>query len=356
MGENQVSTKRMANFELLRCIAMMMVVVLHFLGKGGVLAPLNSPSMQGFEYLAWVLESLCIVAVNVYMLISGYFLVESSFSWKKLLRLWLQVFLYSAGIGVVSYLTGYRPEGGYSIYYLARLLFPITKNHYWFMTAYFYMMLFAPFLAAGVKKLNKKQFQTLLILLLVAFSGMKSILPMNLETDRQGYDVIWYLCVFLTAAYIRLYGIPFFKNKTRSFGMYFICCGAIFAVSFALRAVYLRTGKGLDILSFCYHYNHILVLAAAVALFYGFSHMNIKEGAFSRIVCAVSPLTLGVYLLHCHTSLDMRWQEWIFALVGRPAGYGSLLLGVVVSVVLVFTAGICVDAVRRFLFYKVGRI
>lgn len=26
-------TKRLANFELLRCIAMMMVVVLHFLGK-----------------------------------------------------------------------------------------------------------------------------------------------------------------------------------------------------------------------------------------------------------------------------------------------------------------------------------
>lgn len=356
MGEKQVKTKRMANFELLRCIAMMMVIVLHFLVKGGVISPLSSPSMQGFEYLGWFFESLCVVAVNVYMLISGYFLVESSFSFKKLFRLWLQVWVYSVGIGLVSYLTGYSPEGGYNIYYLARLLFPISKNHYWFMTAYFYMMLFAPILAAGVKKLSKKQFQTILLLLLVAFSGIKSILPMNLETDSKGYDVIWYLCVFLTAAYIRLYGIPFFKNKTRSFVTYFVCCGAIFAVSFALRAVYLKTGKGQAILSFCYHYNHILVLVAAVALFYGFSHISIKEGAFNRMICAISPLTLGVYLLHCHTSLDMRWQEWIFALVGRPCGYGSLILGIAAAVALVFTAGILMDAVRRFLFRWVDRV
>lgn len=72
-------TKRLANFELLRCIAMMMVVVLHFLGKSGILAPLSQTSLAGYEYLAWGVESLCIVAVNVYMLISGYFLTEAIF-------------------------------------------------------------------------------------------------------------------------------------------------------------------------------------------------------------------------------------------------------------------------------------
>ena len=61
-------TKRLANFELLRCIAMMMVVVLHFLGKNGILAPLSQASLAGYEYLAWGVESLCIVAVNVYLL------------------------------------------------------------------------------------------------------------------------------------------------------------------------------------------------------------------------------------------------------------------------------------------------
>ena len=33
--------ERMANLEVLRCVAMMMVVVLHYLGKGGLLPDLT---------------------------------------------------------------------------------------------------------------------------------------------------------------------------------------------------------------------------------------------------------------------------------------------------------------------------
>ena len=35
--------ERMANLEVLRCVAMMMVVVLHYLGKGGLLPDLTAP-------------------------------------------------------------------------------------------------------------------------------------------------------------------------------------------------------------------------------------------------------------------------------------------------------------------------
>ena len=62
---------RMANLELLRCVAMMMVVVLHYLGKGSLLGDLTAERMGAAGYVAWILESFCIVAVNVYMLLSG---------------------------------------------------------------------------------------------------------------------------------------------------------------------------------------------------------------------------------------------------------------------------------------------
>ena len=93
--------ERMANLEVLRCVAMMMVVVLHYLGKGGLLPDLTAPlSVQ--DMAAWLLEAICIVAVNVYMMISGYFLCESSFKLSRLLTLWLQLWLYSVGIGVLA--------------------------------------------------------------------------------------------------------------------------------------------------------------------------------------------------------------------------------------------------------------
>ena len=76
-GGGPAGPKRMANLELLRCAAMMMVVVLHYLGKGGLLADLTKEHLSGAELTAWLLECFCAVAVNVYMILSGYFLCMS---------------------------------------------------------------------------------------------------------------------------------------------------------------------------------------------------------------------------------------------------------------------------------------
>ena len=127
--------ERMANLEVLRCVAMMMVVVLHYLGKGGLLPDLTAPlSVQ--DMVAWLLEAFCIVAVTVYMMISGYFLCESSFKLSRLLTLWLQLWLYSVGIGVLAVVTGIVPAAEVSTHYYLTLLFPVTMGHYWFLTAY----------------------------------------------------------------------------------------------------------------------------------------------------------------------------------------------------------------------------
>ena len=85
---------RQANLELLRCVAMMMVIVLHYLGKGNLLISLEEVWLSPAEVTAWLLESFCIVAVNVYMFISGYFLCTSTFKPSRLIRLWLQVCMY----------------------------------------------------------------------------------------------------------------------------------------------------------------------------------------------------------------------------------------------------------------------
>ena len=56
MNESQVKPERMANLELLRCVAMMMVVALHYLGKGNLLADLAGESLGGGETAAWLLK------------------------------------------------------------------------------------------------------------------------------------------------------------------------------------------------------------------------------------------------------------------------------------------------------------
>ena len=76
------SMKRQANFEILRVLAMAMIVAMHFMLKGGIALPMSEDG-SFVNHAAWLIEAFCIVAANCYVLISGYFLVEAEWKLKK---------------------------------------------------------------------------------------------------------------------------------------------------------------------------------------------------------------------------------------------------------------------------------
>ncbi len=312
---------RMANLELLRCVAMMMVIVLHYLGKGGMLSDLTGAAVSKAETAAWLLESFCIVAVNVYMFISGYFLCTSSFKVSRLIQLWLQIWAYSVGVGLIGALTGVLQETAFDTHYLLTLLFPVTMGHYWFMTAYVFLYLLLPFVGMAVKKMTKGQMQAALGILLLAFCVSKSILPVQLEMDRQGYDCLWYLCVFVAAAYVRRFGSAFLERKGRGLLLYAGCCLLVFGGTFALREVYLRTGGLERRIKMCLEYNHVLPFLAAAGLFGAFCRVRLR-GRAADMVNRIAPYTLGVYLLHENLGLRYTWQKWLGA-EGLAAAVGN---------------------------------
>lgn len=334
---------RMANLELLRCIAMMMVVVLHYLGKGGLLGDMTAGSLTTAQTAAWIIEAFCLVAVNVYMMISGYFLCTSSFKVSRLLKLWLQVWVYSVGIGLLAAFTGILPAEEFTTHYLLCLVFPISMGHYWFMTAYVFLYLFLPFVGMAVRRMTKGQMQLAVSGLLLVFCVLKSILPFRLEMDGQGYDCIWYLCVFLTAAYIRRFGMPFLKKRWHCVCLYVAACFGIFAETMCLHQIYIRTGSLELIMKIGTEYNHVFPFLAAVGLFMTFLMTNVS-GKVSVVATRIAPYTLGVYLLHENLGVRYVWQNWLGA--DKVSGVPGLLLGVLTSVVIVFAAGILVDFFR----------
>ena len=343
--------ERMANLEVLRCMAMMMVVVLHYLGKGGLLpdltAPLNAQSIVG-----WLLEAFCIVAVNVYMMISGYFLCESSFKLSRLLQLWLQLWMYSVGIGVMAAVTGIVPAAEVSTHYYLTLLFPVTMGHYWFLTAYVFLYVLLPFLSQGLRRMTRGQFRVALALLFLVFCVMKSVLPFRLEEDAKGYDCLWYLCVFMAAAYVRRFGIPLLQKKSHALLLYLIGVFGTFGEAMALHLVYLKTGSLELILKLPYEYNHVFPFLASLGLFYLFVDSEIRGKAGSFAV-KIAPYTLGVYLLHENLGVRYAWQPWLHA--DRIDGVATLLLWTVIAVAVVFTLGILVDRIRAAVFAGLHR-
>lgn len=355
---------RQANLELLRCVAMMMVIILHFLGKGNLLVSLEEKGLYPAETVAWLLESFCIVAVNVYMFISGYFLCTSSFKPSRLIQLWLQVWMYSVVFGLIGALTGIMTETAFDTHFLLTLFFPVAMNHYWFMTAYILLYALLPFLGTAVQRMTKRQLQVAALLLLFVFSIQKSILPVRLETDGLGYDCLWYVCVFVAAAYVRRFGVPFLEKRGRGIVLYLVCGMLIFCGTMILREMYLRTGSLGRMMKMCMEYNHILPFLATAGLFEAFLRLRIS-GRFANIICKIAPYTLGVYLLHENLGLRYTWQSWLgaekllvpVALMPREielsrlglVSVGGLLLYTAIAAVCVFTVGVLVDMLRALL-------
>ncbi|MBR3102923.1 MAG: GNAT family N-acetyltransferase [Lachnospiraceae bacterium] len=369
----QSKKPREAKFEVLRVIAMLMVIMLHYLDKGGLLHRLDGDH-SGSNLAFWFLEAFCLVSVNLYVMISGYFLIDSRFTLRRLVKLWCEVFFYSVLVAAICLITGIADRGTYLNFYNLQYFFlPAVNNHYWFASSYLLLYLFSPFLGAAVKKMSKQQHLMLLLTLLCVLSLPKSLVPAELAMDDHGVSILWFLCLYIVAAYIRLHGIPFLQTGKKSLLCYGICAVMIplgmlmvgglrqmvvdSAAEAAAKAETFRFGfldQGFAyLLTTMDDYNHILVLCASVGLFCFFVNWKPKKNLVMDVLARIAPYTFGVYLLHEHLLLRYAWPEWL----GVNKAYGpARILHMLLSVLIIFIVGILVDALRSILFDQIEKL
>ncbi len=367
-GEKQVHRvgrgKRDASFELLRSVAMCMIIVVHYLSKGNVLVSLPTTAADGMNSAAigaWIVEAICLPAVNVYIMISGYFGAKSSFKVSRLARLWGTVIFYSIAITFVLGLTGNLANAqgsvalaSFTVYDWMNVAFPVVTEQYWFITAYVMLYLFMPFLSAGVEKLDQKSFRNVLIVLFGIFSLSKSVLPMDLPTDGKGYDVLWLICLYLLGGYFGRFGCRLLEKRIWAT---VVCLGsamAMFAMAFVARAIYLRTGILGDFVlrNSIYNCNQIFCLMSAVGLFWMFKGLPIKGERLSAFICYVGTCTMAVYLIHEQLYMRYAWPRWFH--VQEQAGKWTFLPHLLLTVVCVFTVCVLIEAVRKAIAKKLG--
>ncbi len=344
-----MSKKRQANFELLRIVAMFMIIALHYLVKGGIAVPF-AENDSSVNYVAWLIEAFCIVAVNCYILISGYFLAESEWKPGRVVSLLCQVLFYALLIPCVMLGTGMLSWRDMGIYDWIGCVLPIETEHYWFATSYLLLYLFAPFLASGIRQMEKRQLQIVTALLLFFFSVGKTIFPVKLVTDQYGYSFGWFLCLFVFAGYIRRYGIPWLEKQSHAAAGYLLSCLLIWGLSYGSHVLAGRIDAFSYYENMPYTYNHLLCLTGAVSLFYLFKNMKIRESGISEMICTLAPYTFGVYLMHEHVLVRYEWMKWLR--IEQVAGSYRFVLHLVGCVLMVYSAGSAVDMVRAWLFHK----
>lgn len=112
MQEFRLSSMEERNYgiDLLRIVSMMMVVLLHVLGQGGILD--GSDPLTVKSETAWLLEIGAYSAVNIYAMISGYVGYGRKYKYSGLVYLYFQVLFYTVPTTIIFYI--YRPEPGKS--------------------------------------------------------------------------------------------------------------------------------------------------------------------------------------------------------------------------------------------------
>jgi len=194
-----MQNQRQSNIELLRIIAITMVLILHFNVHGW-----NPDILRGGLVFSWsslggnLVESFSICAVNVFVLISGYFAIKLSV--KSVLNLYIRCFI----IGLITYLAylliAHEPV---SITALAGRVLAFTHNHWWFVISYLGLMAISPILNAGCEALDKRTFQYTIVILtifLLYFGWGK-----YLEKLNDGYSLIHFIYLYIVARYLKLH-------------------------------------------------------------------------------------------------------------------------------------------------------
>lgn len=347
-----MAAKRQANFELLRIVAILMVIGSHYIVKGNI----TYYSGNGWTPLYSVLQlfkAFVIPSLNCYVLLSGYFMVNAEWKPQRILSLLAQVLFYSVLIPLIMLGTGVIAWRDLNIYDWLGFFLPIETEHYWFATAYLYMFIFAPLLAAGVKNMEKKTLQIVIGLLLLLFSIGKTLIPVSLVMDNGGYDYGWLLCLFVVAAYFRLYGFGWLDKKGRGIMLYVIMCLCTFSLSALAGMIAAKTGKLSYYEEEVYTLNHLCVLLSSVGLFSAFKNLRIREGKAAEVIRRLSPYTFGVYLLHEHILVRYEWMDWLQ--IDKVRGTWMFIPHMVLCVFIVYAVGALADFVRAYLFEGISR-
>ena len=294
--------QRNRGIDLLRMTAMWMVVILHILNKGGVLAA-AAPLSAG-QGTARLLETAAYCAVNCYGLISGYVGVQRRFRYSGALALWLRVAFYTL---VITAVFACLMPGSVNGDRVLRAFFPVLFRQYWYVTAYFGMCLFIPFFNLLLNRLSKGQLRLLALSIVLVFSVLPTLRQKDVFLTDNGYSVLWLSCLYLLGGVLRLCGRQTSRRPASRGAIYAGCVLATWLVRLAGDRLWMaRTGHLCDKVLLT-AYTSPTVLLAAVALVLCFAALNIGP-RFGRFIESVSPLAFSVYLIHAH---PLIWEHWL---------------------------------------------
>lgn len=288
--------KRSSNIELLRILAMFLVLLVH-----ANFFSLGTPTLEtikqapAFAFSSFFIQGISICCVNLFVLISGWFGIRPKLN--SFFRFLFQCLFFLIGIYVVMTIIGLTDVSFKGVIKgIAGCFFLLKWN--WFIKAYICLYIIAPMINSYVDSVDKHHVRNLLISFYI-FQTLYSWASNAAVFFESGYSTISFIGLYTLARYTRLYPSKLTSlNKKIDFAIYF-------GISLFLAIMgYILTVNSIDFLTDkIFSYVNPLVILSALYLLLLFSKTKIQ----SSFINWIGASCFAVFLLHTNPNLCLQY-------------------------------------------------
>lgn len=322
---------RLSNIELLRIIAMVLVIVVH-----SDFFSLGVPTLDDLQHAAVptlvrvFIQSLSICCVNIFVLISGYFGIRPKS--KNLASFIYQILFFFILIYFCCVLTGVSKFGVYGI----MQCFCLTPSN-WFVKAYFLLFILSPVLNAFVDLNNRRLHRNVLIGFFLIQTIYGNLHAANFFAN--GYGPISFIGLYLLGRYIFLYRPKFTAFKAVYDLIIYFTCALLLTV---FSTILISNDKNCDAILFTYI--NPLVILEALALLLFFSKLKFRSDTINRIAASA----FAVYLFHANPNILNRFfKESIIQIYSNSSGIYTILYIAAFNTA-IFVISVFIDKLRKY--------
>lgn len=297
-------------------------------------APLNVAARSFFQ-------SMAIVCVDVFVLISGWFSIKPSI--RGFSKFIFQCMFFTTAIYVVLLIIG---EQTLSIASACEYVCQLVRFN-WFVLAYVCLYILSPVLNAFIANSDRKT----IALTLICFYTFQTIYSWMLPVAQYfvyGYSAISFIGLYLLARYVRLYT----PRWVAMFSSHYLLVYAVITLFMsAVGFVAFSIGVGGMAMRMWFYSSPFVVLSALSLLLY-FSKINLQ----SRFVNWCANSCFAIYLLHSSGFVcDPYFKPTIVAIYNSHSGVECL--GVIfVFLISIAVVAILIDQIRKFVWTYVARL
>ncbi len=323
---------RESGIELLRIIAMLMVMFVHtdFLAMGAPSSADIINNVADASVRVWI-QALTMCCVDIFVLISGWFSINPKI--KSVSAFLFQCLFFYIGLYIVLMLLG---QTNLSVKGL-KICIVATKLN-WFIKSYLFLYILAPVLNTYVQQIDRKTQRNVLL----AFYSMLFVYGWLFDATYEianGCSTLSFIGLYLLARYIRLFQPKLVEMPRKRYLLI-----NVFVVSF-ITVLYI-TPPYLGILNSTFLGNvwisNVSPLIVLISVFFLLYFANLKfKSLFVNIVAASS---FAAFLLHANPNISpwylekcKSWHEE-FGILGW--GYISLF------VIFLFALSVMIDQLR----------